>query len=81
MISEQEAIDIAKKAIPGSKVKKIIDYNDLYILYISTGDEFEDDYDPFYSVDKESGHFEDFSIIDDGDFSIINEKFQNASEL
>jgi len=67
MLSEAEALKIAWKYMaPGSKHIKTAEYGNLFIFQINGPDPLEGDLDPFYSVDKITGKFSDFSIIEGG---------------
>lgn len=74
----QAAIDIAKKALPNGKIQKYIEYNGLFVFQIFTDDPGEEEYDPFYSVNKETGEFREFSIITDGNIKKIVDLFEEA---
>lgn len=75
MLSKPEAIDIAKKHYPSGKVNLVVEYRGLYLLQIFGDLGEESGMDPFFSVDKETGEFEDFSILHDGDISEISDLF------
>lgn len=77
MLKLNQAIDIIKKNIPDGKIQLAIEYNGLYVFQVFTDDEFEGQMDPFYSVNKETGEFSDFSIITDGDISELMDLFEN----
>jgi hypothetical protein len=70
MFSVQEATEIVRKAIPNGKIQWQTDYQDLYLFQVFTDDPFEEEMDPFYSVNKETGEFRDFSILTDGNAEI-----------
>lgn len=64
MIDAQEAFAIARENVPYAKINAQIEYKDLHVFYISRLDlPGEEEYDPFYSVHKETGEFQDFSIL------------------
>lgn len=67
MITETEARSIAIKQMPkGSQILKVVTFQNLYILQIIWLDPFEGNLDPFFSVNKTTGKFIDFSISDGG---------------
>lgn len=80
MLSKSEAISIAKKAIPEGRVDTVVEYKDLYLLQIFEDRPGEEDMDPYYSVNRSSGEFRDFSIITDGDPSEIADLFIKAKQ-
>lgn len=66
-MTEAEALKIAMRYMaPGSKFIKSATYKNLFIFHINGPDPAEGDLDPFFSVDKTTGKFSDFSIADGG---------------
>jgi hypothetical protein len=66
-LTESEALKIAmKRMAPGSKFVKSANYGNLYIFQINGPDPAEGNLDPFFSVNKTTGAFSDFSIVDGG---------------
>lgn len=66
-MTEAKALEIAMANMaPGSKFIKSATYRNFYIFQINGPDPLEGNLDPFYSVDKETGAFSDFSIADGG---------------
>ena len=66
-MNEAEALKIAMKYMaPGSKFKKSATYGNLFIFMIHGPDPAEGTLDPFFSVDKTTGEFSDFSIVEGG---------------
>lgn len=66
-MTEAEALKIAMRSMaPGSKFIKAVDHGNLWILHINGPDPAEGDLDPFFSVDKTTGEFRDFSIVESG---------------
>jgi hypothetical protein len=67
MMTEAEALKIAMRYMaPGSKFIKSATYGNLFIFQINGPDPLEGDLDPFFSVDKTTGKFSDFSIVEGG---------------
>jgi hypothetical protein len=71
----KSAIAIIKKEIPGGKIQSWIVYRDLYLFQVFTLNPLEEMYDPFYSVHRETGEFNEFSILTDGDIGEITTLF------
>lgn len=72
MISAKQALSIAKEALPHAKINAQVEYQDLYIFHVTRIDlPHEEDYDPFYSVDRSTGEFQDFSLLIDGNANEI----------
>jgi hypothetical protein len=66
-MTEAEALKIAMRYMaPGSEYIKSVTYGDRYIFHINGPDPAEGDLDPFFSVDKITGKFSDFSIVEGG---------------
>lgn len=66
-MTEAEALKIAMKYMaPGSKFVKSATYGNLFIFQINGPDPMEGDLDPFFSVDKTTGKFSDFSLVEGG---------------
>ena len=66
-MTEAEALKIAMRFMaPGSKFIKSATYGDFFIFQINGPDPLEGDLDPFFSVNKTTGKFSDFSIVDGG---------------
>lgn len=64
---EAEALKIAMKYMaPGSKFVKSATHGNFFIFHINGPDPVEGNLDPFFSVDKTTGKFSDFSIADGG---------------
>lgn len=77
MLSILQATEIVKEAMPTGKIQKVVSYNNLYLFQVFSDRPFEEEWDPFYSVDKNTGEFSDFSIIEDGDINMISSLFEN----
>lgn len=78
MISKSEAIQIVKEGLPGCEIRKVVEYENLYLFQVSRDQEFEEEVGMHFSVHKETGLFRDFSILHDGDFDKITELFLKA---
>lgn len=76
MLSVEQATMIVEKALPNGQIQAVVEYNDLYLFQVFTDRPFEEEFDPFYSVDKNTGAFSDFSIITDGNISEILPLFE-----
>jgi hypothetical protein len=66
-MTEAEALKIAMRYMaPGSKFVKSATYGNLFIFLIHGPDPVEGTLDPFFSVDKTTGEFSDFSVARGG---------------
>lgn len=66
-MTEAEALKIAMGFMaPGSKFIKSAEHGDLFIFHINGPDPVEGNLDPFFSVNKNTGEFSDFSIVEGG---------------
>lgn len=81
MLDINEATKVIKKNIPDGKIQAMITYNDLYIFQVFTDRPFEEEMDPFYSVNQQTGEFRDFSIITDGDPAKVVSLFKAAKRM
>jgi hypothetical protein len=75
MLSVDQTTQIVKKFLPDGKIQAVIQYNGLHIFQVFTTDDFEEQWDPFYSVNPITSEFRDFSVITDGDTSEIMSLF------
>lgn len=71
MLSLNEAKIIANKNFPNGKIKKSAEYNGLYLFIIFSDLPEEEEMDPFYSVNKLTGEFKEFSIFSDDNIDYI----------
>lgn len=79
MLSEQEAISKLKLIAPDRNPEKIITYNGLYLILAPGSDPDEGLWDPYFSVDMNTGEARDYSIYQDGKAREIVSMFQNAA--
>lgn len=78
-LSIEQATKVVKQEIPDGKIQAVIRHNGLYLFQIFRDDLlFEEELDPFYSVNVETGELKDFSIITDGNASEIIKLFKIA---
>lgn len=66
MLSIQEAKTIIKTNLPNCRIQKVAMYKNLYIFQAFRSDPLEGDFDPFYSIDVNTGEFRDFSVLEAG---------------
>lgn len=79
MISINEAEARLIRALPtGSVVKAIVLHEDKYLSIAHFPDADEGFFDPFFSIDKETGEFRDFSPQDYPDPLSVIKKLQRA---
>ena len=67
MLNDIQLTNIVKKNLSGWVIKKSVDYGNLKLFMVDSLDPEEGMFDPFFSVDKGTGEFSDFSILTDGD--------------
>lgn len=73
MLNLNEAKEKLLKSIPGAIFQSNVETKTQFIFLIIRPDEFEEEYDNFFSVEKETGFVSDFSIIeDDPTFEVRN---------
>lgn len=78
MLTSEQALIIVKKHMPKGKVRKHIEYKDLFVFQIFTDDPDESGWDPYYSVNRKTKEFRDFSILTDGDIDELMDMFSKA---
>lgn len=76
MFNLQQATDIVLENIPDGNIKGVLPYKDLYLFIVHSNVPYEEDMDSFYSVDKNTGAFNEFSIFTDGNASEILSLFR-----
>lgn len=78
MISEDEARIIVKRNLHGWKISKMVQTESLYI-FLMLEDGLEGGFDPFYSVDKNTGKFDGYPYLKDVEtMDILDGLFANA---
>ena len=81
MLSVQMATEIVKKQLPEGRIEAIVEYKDLYLFQAFVDRPFEEEMDPFYSVNRKTGEFRDFSILTDGNPHEIAALFMKAKNI
>lgn len=81
MLSEQEALNALKKLNSERIPKRIITYDGLYLILAPGPDPIEGRFDPFYSVDMETGETRGYSILQDGKGREIGALFEKAPDI
>jgi hypothetical protein len=81
MLDINEATKIIKSNLPGEKINSYVEYKNLYLFQVFMQKPFEENMDPFFSVNRDTGEFRDFSIITDGNITEIVSLFKKANRL
>lgn len=81
MLSSADAIKIIREHFPQGEIKKYIEYKDLFVFQIFTGDPLEGDYDPFYSINRKTSEFEGFALFKPGVFSEVMDLFDKVKPV
>jgi hypothetical protein len=81
MLSSEEAIAKLKLIAPDRVPHKIITYNNLFLILAPSTDPDEGAWDPYFSVDPNTGEARDYSIYQDGNAREINDLFLQAPAL
>lgn len=79
MLSIDQANEVVRKQIPNGKIEKAIKYKNLYLFMVFTDDPGEEEMDPYFSVDQETGEFKDFPIFEDEGMAEILSLFMEGS--
>ena len=80
MFSPTDAAKIIKENHPLGEIQSFIDYGNVYIFQVFNKRPGEEEMDPFYSVDKSTGEFAEFSILTDGNTKEITSLFAEAKK-
>jgi hypothetical protein len=81
MLDLDDATEIIRAALPKGDIAKVIEYEDLFVFQVFVGEKFEREMDPFYSVNRKTSEFRDFSIITDGDMNELFRLFKEAKRV
>lgn len=82
MLNEKAAYIIVKRNLPGSSIKKVIKYRELFIFQVFVDSGLgEESLDPFYSVNRKTKEFKEYSIMLDGDLGEVTKLFEEAEEV
>ena len=79
MLDEKAARDVVTTNLPDGEIQYVVSYKNLFIFQVFSGDPEEREFDPFFTVDKTTGEFSDFSLITDGNpeiFKLLEEANQ-----
>lgn len=79
MLTDIEAAGALLEELPGVEIAAHARYQDLHLFRVVFPSEFEADYDPFFSVNVDTGEVNEFSVLEDGDISEIAAAFENSS--
>lgn len=71
MLTEEQARTAVETEYSGTVAKKVWNYKELFLVRVEFDDPDEANYDPFFTVDPETGKVAEFSIIRDGDPDIL----------
>lgn len=75
MLAEDEARAALESEIAPVEIVASARYNDLYLFRVLFPSPDEANFDPFFSVDVETGEVSDFSVMHDGDIDEIAAAF------
>lgn len=76
----EKATEIVNQQLPGWDIQAVVEYQNLFLFQVFSQEPEEEEMDPFFSVNKETGEFRDFSIITDGDTAEIARLFLAAKK-
>jgi hypothetical protein len=78
MLSVKEAIEVVHKNHPLGEIQSWVTYKNLYLFQVFNKRPGEEEMDPFFSVDKETGEFKEFSILTDGNTAEVVSLFERT---
>lgn len=76
MLTDVEAKAALQKELPDIEIVAQARYQGVYLFRVVYPSVDEADYDPFFSVDVQTGIVSDFSVMEDGDISEIAAAFE-----
>jgi hypothetical protein len=79
MLNIMDAIKIARESYPNGKIQSHVSYRNVFLFQIFNDMPGEEEMDPFFSVDKLTGEFKEFSILTDGDTAEIVSLFEKVN--
>lgn len=80
MLTKDQAAIKFKKVLPDREIRAIVPYKNVYLVKAFSNVPFEEEMDPFFFVDKETGAIGEFSVLTDGDPKEIGEAFAQANQ-
>lgn len=67
MLSKDDALAKVQSAFPDRRIEFFLDYQNLYLVEVFNDADIEEgEYDPFYSISKDTGEIQEFSVIRPG---------------
>jgi hypothetical protein len=78
MLSVLDATTVVRQNHPYGDIKKVVTYKNLYLFMVFNNRPGEEEMDPYYSVNKDTGVFNEFSIFTDGDMDEVLSLFENV---
>ena len=77
LLDIKKALAKIDEVFPEGKIQSYIEYKNLFVFVIYSSSPGEEKYDPFYSFNRETGEFRDFSIFTDGNTEEILTLFKD----
>ena len=79
MLSVQKATRIVKQAFPDGKITAIVEYNNLFLFQMFVPNRpSEENLAPYFSVDRTTEEFKDYSLWADGNVKEKEALFMSA---
>lgn len=77
-LNATQAKTLVGLSYPEARIVDCFEYKDLFLVRIQHPSEEEADYDPFFSVNVNTGEVNEFSVIANGDPSGLAEAFEKG---
>ncbi len=78
MLDLEAATDVVNKSLPDSVIYKSVEHGNLFLFLVLIPDAEESGFDPFFSVNRDTGEFSDFAIFaSEEDSAFLLSKFQD----
>ena len=79
MLTDTQATAALQAELPGLEIAAHALYNNLHLFRVVFPSESEGDFDPFFSVDSDTGEVQEFSVLTDGDISEVVAAFASQT--
>ena len=81
MLDFKDATEIVKQNLPNGDIQLAVPYRNMYLYQVFRDDPGEEKMDPYFSVNRDTGYFSEFSLLTDGNISEIVSLFEKAKTM
>lgn len=72
MVDLKQATEIVKFHFPDGDIKAVVEHKGKFVFQVFNNLPFEENLDPYFTVDKVTGEFLDFSWLMEADIALSN---------